>query len=60
LAKFYEWEMRDIAAAVKWARAAERVARRGRDSWQRAEMLKQIEHRLERLEIKQKGPSRVK
>lgn len=58
LAKFYEWEARDIASAVKWARAAERAARRGRDSWQRAEILKQIEHRLERLEQKQKGRSR--
>jgi hypothetical protein len=58
LAKFYEWEARDLAAAVRWTREAARAARRARHTWQRAEMLKQIEHRLERLELKQKARPR--
>jgi len=47
-----------MAAAAKWTRAAERAARRGRDSWKRANMLKQIEHRVARLELKQKAKLR--
>ena len=59
LAKYYEWQARDMAVAARWTRAAERAARRGRDSWQRANMLKQIEHRVARLELKQKGKPRT-
>ncbi len=60
LAKYFEWEARDLSAALRWTRAAERAARRGRDSWQRAALLKEISHRQERLELKQKSTPRVK
>ncbi len=59
LAKFYEWQARDLTSALRWAHAAERAARRGRDTWQRADVLKQIGHRVTRLELKQKGKQRT-
>ncbi len=60
LAKYYEWEARDLEAALRWAHAAERAARRGRDSWQRAVLLKEIEHRKARLEARQKSTGGTK
>jgi hypothetical protein len=59
LAKFYEWHAHDMTAAVRWTLAARAAARRAGSTWQRAEMLKQIEHRLARLELKQKGKPRT-
>jgi hypothetical protein len=56
----YEWEVHDLGSALRWAQSAERAARRGRESWQRAALLKEIEHRVARLEAKRKAMDRSK
>ncbi len=49
LAKYYEWDARDIAQAKEWAGRALICVTHWPKGWQRDEAWNEIEHRLERL-----------
>ena len=49
LAKYYEWESKDLAAALAWTLKAGAAVQQWRPGYQRAQALAEIEHRRERL-----------
>jgi hypothetical protein len=49
LAKYYEWETKEIARAREWASQALLCLAHWKKGWQRDEAWKEIQHRLERL-----------
>jgi len=60
LAKFYEWRARELPAALRWAETASTAAGRIPVAARRREVERAVEHRLKRLERKQKSTSRKK
>jgi uncharacterized protein YprB with RNaseH-like and TPR domain len=60
LAKFYEWRMRDLGSAVRWAEFASAASESIPDARRRHEVERAVAHRLRRLEKKQKSTSRKK
>jgi|SRR5579859_6892720 len=56
LAKFYEWQARDLAQAAAWTERALNVAAGAPAGWQRAETLAELRRRQDRLKAKQLAP----
>jgi hypothetical protein len=55
LAKYHEWETKDLNAALAWTHKARAVAERWRPGYQRTQALAEIEHRRQRLARKMEG-----
>ncbi len=49
LAKYHEWETKELVTALRWTEEARAQAQRWRPGYQRAQALAEIEHRRERL-----------
>lgn len=58
LAKFYEWRMRDLGSAMRWAEFACTASESIPDAHRRREVERAVAHRLKRLEKKLKSKSR--
>jgi len=52
LAKYYEWETRDLAAAISWTEKAFAIVQTWRSGYHRTEALAALEHRSKRLQRK--------
>jgi uncharacterized protein len=58
LAKFYEWQARDLVQAAAWTERALSVVSGAPAGWQRAAALTELQRRQERLKAKQLAPRR--
>jgi uncharacterized protein YprB with RNaseH-like and TPR domain len=58
LAKFYEWRVRDLEPAMRWAEFACAASESIPDPRRRREIERAVAHRVKRLEKKQKNKSR--